>query len=73
MQLRAVPSPGAPVLDPVTVPAGATLVDVPFTGPEKPASIVLEGVAGGVVLGRTHPISLDNSSRTAAKVVTDEN
>ena len=73
MQLRAVPSPGAPVLDPVTVPAGATLVDVPFTGPEKPASIVLEGVAGGVVLGRTHPISLDNSSRTTAKVVTDEN
>jgi hypothetical protein len=60
-------------IEPATVPAGATLADVYFTGPEKPTSIVLEGVAGGVVLGKTHPIFIDNSNRAAPKGTSDEN
>jgi hypothetical protein len=72
MQLRAAQSSGV-ATEPATVPAGATLADVLFTGPEKPMSIVLEGVAGGVVLGKSHPILIDNSNRAAPKVTSDEN
>ena len=59
------------VLEPVTVPNGATLVDVAFTAPTGPVSLVLEGVAGGTILGKTHPISIDN--RGAPKAAPDEN
>ena len=72
MQLRAAQSSGV-AIEPATVPAGATLADILFTGPEKPTSVVLEGVAGGVVLGKTHPIIIDNSSRATPKVISDEN
>jgi hypothetical protein len=75
LELRAVQVPAGLVLAPVTVQAGATLADVPFTASaEAPVTIVLEGVAAGRVLGRSHPIVLDTTAKGAApKVVTDEN
>jgi hypothetical protein len=73
LQLRAVQLPAGMVLHPVTVPAGATLVDVQFTAAAGPAAVVLEGVVAGTVLGRTHPIAIDTANRAGPKVSTDEN
>ena len=75
MQLRAVEARTGLALQPVTVQAGATLADIPFTASsETPVTIVLEGVVGGKVIGKTHPIVIDTTARGAgAKVVTDEN
>jgi hypothetical protein len=75
MQLRAIEVPAGLVLKPVTVQAGVTLADIPFTASsDAPVSIVLEGAVGGRVLGRSHPIVIDTSAKGAgAKVVTDEN
>jgi hypothetical protein len=73
LQLRAVQLPAGLVLEPVTVSPGATLVDVPFIAAAGPVSLVLEGVAAGNVLGKTHPISIDTSNRAVPKAIPDEN
>jgi hypothetical protein len=73
LQLRAVRLPAGLVLDPVMVPAGATLVDIPFTAAAGTAPFALEGVAMGHVLGTTHPVTIDTAGRAAPKVTPDEN
>jgi hypothetical protein len=73
LQLRALQLPAGLVLEPVTIPAGVTLADVRFTAAAAPASLVLEGVVAGRVLGRTHPIVIDTANRAAPKVIPDEN
>jgi hypothetical protein len=75
MQLRLTEIPAGVTLEPVTVQPGGTLADVPFkSSAEKPVTIVIEGVAAGKVLGRSHPILLDPNARSSGpSVVTDEN
>src|SRR5262245_20303065 len=73
LELRGVEVGAGLVLEPATVPAGATLADVRFTASGgSPASFVLEGVADGRVLGRLHPVVVDTSVR-GARAEVDEN
>jgi hypothetical protein len=73
LQLRAMQLASGLVLEPAIVPAGITLVDVAFTAAAVPASLVLEGVVAGHILGKTHPIAIDSANRGAPKVTVDEN
>jgi len=73
LQLRAMQLASGLVLEPVMVSTGITLVDVGFTAAAVPASLVLEGVVAGHLLGKTHPIAIDAANRAAPKVTVDEN
>jgi hypothetical protein len=75
IQLQAVDAPEGLTLGPVTVQAGSTLADVPFTlSAEKAVKIVIEAVSAGKVLARSHPVVLDPNARGGGpRTVTDEN
>ena len=75
LEIRAVNPPAGVVVEPVTVPAGATLAEVKVQlSTNAPGSIVLEGVTAGKVLGKSHPILIDPAGRAAeAQVPPDEN
>jgi hypothetical protein len=70
MELRPVEPPEGLVMEPVMVRAGATLADAKVkVSAGGPFSVVLEGIAAGKFLGRSHPIEIAVSGGTSRREV----
>jgi hypothetical protein len=74
LELRPVNLSAGLVIEPVTVRAGSTLADLKIAATGKgPFSAIIEGVAGGKVLARSHPIEIEmRANRSRSEERTDE-
>jgi Bacterial pre-peptidase C-terminal domain len=65
-------APGGIVVEPATVQGSATTAVVKVTSTvDRPAAVVLVGKADGRLLGKSHPIVIDPSGKTAPEEASD--
>ena len=61
-------APNGVVVEPATVQGSATTAVVKVTSTmDRPASVILVGKADGRLLGKSHPIVIDPSGKTASQ------